>query len=40
VHQCCFSIFSTLPFAIGQVQDAGEQTVRSDAKNISDLPVN
>ncbi|KAL7430923.1 hypothetical protein ACHAXH_003229, partial [Discostella pseudostelligera] len=23
VHQCCFSIFSTLPFAIGQVQDAG-----------------
>ncbi len=24
VHQFCFSIFSTLPFAIGTVQDAGE----------------
>jgi SulP family sulfate permease len=24
VHQICFSAFSTLPFAIGQVQDAGE----------------
>ena len=23
-HQFCFSIFSTLPFAIGTVQDAGE----------------
>ena len=24
VHQFCFSMFSTLPFAIGTVQDAGE----------------
>ena len=23
VHQLCFSSFSTLPFAVGQVQDAG-----------------
>eukprot|EP00804_Cyclotella_cryptica_P022107 CCRYP_011586-RE/>CCRYP_011586-RE protein AED:0.10 eAED:0.10 QI:247/1/1/1/0.41/0.53/13/246/985 len=23
IHQCCFTLFSTLPFSIGQVQDAG-----------------
>jgi MFS superfamily sulfate permease-like transporter len=23
IHQACFSLFSTLPFAVGQVQDAG-----------------
>jgi SulP family sulfate permease len=23
VHQLCFSMFSSLPFAVGQVQDAG-----------------
>ena len=23
IHQICFSIFSSLPFAVGQVQDAG-----------------
>lgn len=32
VHQCCFSIFSTLPFAIGQVQDAGEHTLQFKRK--------
>lgn len=25
VHQICFTCLSTLPFAIGQVQDAGER---------------
>ncbi len=28
VHQACFTAFSTLPFAIGQVQDAGEYRAR------------
>jgi SulP family sulfate permease len=28
-HQICFTAFSTLPFAIGQVQDAGEYIVRN-----------
>jgi SulP family sulfate permease len=23
IHQCCFTLFSSLPFSIGQVQDAG-----------------
>ena len=27
VHQISFSTFSTLPFAVGSVQDAGEKTV-------------
>ncbi len=29
LHQICFTAFSTLPFAIGQVQDAGEYIVRN-----------
>ncbi len=36
VHQFCFSMFSTLPFAIGTVQDAGEYyPFTSDGRNCS-----
>jgi len=34
VHQICFSTFSTLPFAVGQVQDAGLIFLSSIASNI------
>eukprot|EP00588_Corethron_pennatum_P015446 CAMPEP_0194281134 /NCGR_PEP_ID=MMETSP0169-20130528/19960_1 /TAXON_ID=218684 /ORGANISM="Corethron pennatum, Strain L29A3" /LENGTH=1103 /DNA_ID=CAMNT_0039026103 /DNA_START=48 /DNA_END=3355 /DNA_ORIENTATION=- len=36
VHQLCFSAFSTLPFAIGQVQDAGLLFLSSIADDIAD----
>ena len=35
IHQICFSIFSTLPFAIGQVQDAGLIFLSSMATHIA-----
>lgn len=35
VHQCCFSIFSNLPFAVGQVQDAGLIFLSAMASNIA-----
>jgi SulP family sulfate permease len=34
VHQVCFSTFSTLPFAVGQVQDAGLIFLSSMARSI------
>ena len=34
VHQLCFSTFSSLPFAVGQVQDAGLIFLSSMASNI------
>jgi len=36
VHQLCFSAFSSLPFAIGQVQDAGLLFLSSMADDIAD----
>ena len=36
VHQICFSLFSTLPFAIGQVQDAGLIFLSGMARIIAD----
>ena len=35
VHQVCFSTFSTLPFAVGQVQDAGLIFLSSMARSIA-----
>jgi sulfate permease, SulP family len=34
VHQLCFSAFSSLPFAVGQVQDAGLIFLSSMASSI------
>ena len=34
VHQICFSTFSTLPFSVGQVQDAGLIFLSTIASNI------
>ena len=39
VHQTCFSIFSTLPFSIGQVQDAGLIFLSGMAGSIADLVI-
>lgn len=36
IHQVCFSTFSSLPFAVGQVQDAGLIFLSSMASNIVD----
>lgn len=39
IHQICFCIFSTLPFSIGQVQDAGLIFLSAMSNKIADAIV-